>query len=62
MMKFIHLTDPHLMPPEKALYGLAPEARLTAAIDRIAIDHGDRPRHRGAPAASPRYALRHRSG
>jgi len=41
MMKFIHLTDPHLMPPGKALYGLDPEARLTAAIDRIAADHGD---------------------
>ncbi len=32
MMKFIHLTDTHLVPPGRRLYGLDPLARLTAAI------------------------------
>lgn len=41
MTKLIHLTDPHLMPPGKALYGLDPEAGLAAAISHIAAHHGD---------------------
>ncbi len=41
MTKLIHLTDPHLMPPGEALYGLDPEARLTAAISHISAFHGD---------------------
>lgn len=41
MTKLIHLTDPHLMPPGEPLYGLDPQARLTAAIDHVAAHHGD---------------------
>ena len=41
MTKLIHLTDPHLMPPGKPLYGLDPEAGLAAAISHIAAHHGE---------------------
>lgn len=41
MIKLIHLTDPHLMPPGEPLYGLDPQVRLTAAIDHVATHHGD---------------------
>lgn len=41
MMKLIHLTDPHLMPPGEMLYGLDPQARLTAAIDHIMQENFD---------------------
>lgn len=41
MIKLIHLTDPHLMPPGEALYGLDPEARLRGAIDHVAAHHSD---------------------
>lgn len=40
-MKFIHLTDPHLVPPGRRLYGLDPNARLGAAIADINANHGD---------------------
>ena len=35
MLKFIHLTDPHLTLPGKPLYGLDPEARFRSAIAHI---------------------------
>lgn len=58
-MKFIHVTDPHLVPPGERLYGLDPEARLRAAIADIARTQGDAAfvlltgdlTHRGKPAA-----------
>mgnify|MGYP003952687253 CR=1 FL=1 len=40
-MKFIHLTDPHLVDPARLLYGVDPTARLNAAIAEINADHGD---------------------
>jgi len=40
-MKFIHLTDLHLVPPPRSLYGLDPQARLRAAIADINAHHGD---------------------
>lgn len=40
-MKFIHLTDPHLVVPGASLYGLDPEARLNAAIADINAHHAD---------------------
>lgn len=40
-MKFIHLTDPHLVAPGLKLYGLDPEARLRAAIADINKHHAD---------------------
>lgn len=41
MMKFIHLTDPHLTIPGKKIYGLDPYERLSAAINDINQNHGD---------------------
>lgn len=40
-MKFIHLTDPHLVLPGQKLYGLDPQARLAAAVDDIKTFHSD---------------------
>lgn len=34
-MRFIHLTDPHLMPPGRLLYGIDPAERLRAAVSDI---------------------------
>jgi len=58
-MKFIHLTDTHLVEPGARLYGLDPRARLDAAITSINAEHGDAVccmvtgdlAHWGAPAA-----------
>jgi 3',5'-cyclic AMP phosphodiesterase CpdA len=58
-MKFIHLTDPHLVPPGEGLYGLDPEARLRAAIADVNKTQRDAAfvlvtgdlTHRGKPAA-----------
>src|SRR6186713_1052323 len=58
-MKFIHLTDPHLVPPGDRLYGLDPETRLRAAIADIAKTQRDAAfvlvtgdlTHSGKPAA-----------
>lgn len=58
-MKFIHLTDTHLVAPGDRLYGLDPSARLEAAVAHIAAHHGDAVFaivtgdlvHRGEPAA-----------
>jgi 3',5'-cyclic-AMP phosphodiesterase len=40
-MKFIHLTDTHLIAPGMLLYGLDPQLRLRAAVHSINADHGD---------------------
>ena len=40
-MKFIHLTDTHLVGAGETLYGLDPEDRLARAIRSIDRDHGD---------------------
>lgn len=40
-MKFIHITDTHLVPPGQLLYGLDPEARLKACIGDINRNHAD---------------------
>lgn len=40
-MKFIHLTDPHLVAPPRRLYGLDPRQRLAAAVADIEHQHGD---------------------
>jgi 3',5'-cyclic AMP phosphodiesterase CpdA len=40
-MKFIHLTDLHLVPPGQALWGLNPLARLDEALTDIARHHAD---------------------
>lgn len=40
-MKIIHLTDPHLVPAGRKLYGLNPQERLSAAIADINAHHGD---------------------
>ena len=40
-MKFIHLTDPHLVTPGDKLKGLDPAARLEPAFDDIARHHAD---------------------
>lgn len=40
-MKFIHLTDTHLVTPGAALYGLDPLARLEACVADIAANHSD---------------------
>ncbi len=41
MVKLIHLTDPHLVPPGRLLYGLDTAARLTAAVEHIQARHAD---------------------
>jgi len=40
-MKFIHLTDPHLVSPGEPLHGLDPAARLEACVSVIAARHAD---------------------
>ena len=40
-MKFIHFTDPHLVPRGELLHGLNPFERLEACIDDINRHHGD---------------------
>jgi 3',5'-cyclic AMP phosphodiesterase CpdA len=40
-MKFIHLTDPHLVAPGELLHRLDPQARLRAALESIASEHAD---------------------
>ncbi len=40
-MKFIHITDLHLVPPGRTLYGLDPNVRLRAAIADINAHHAD---------------------
>jgi 3',5'-cyclic-AMP phosphodiesterase len=40
-MKFIHLTDTHLVEPGREIYGLNPQVRLRAAIDSINREHAD---------------------
>lgn len=40
-LKFIHLTDTHLVAPPRRLYGLDPCERLSAAVDDIARRQGD---------------------
>ena len=41
MMKFIHVTDPHLTEPGKMLWGTDPRERLSRCLDDIARLHGD---------------------
>lgn len=41
MIKFIHLTDTHLVPPKQALWGLDPAWRLRRAIQSINRHHAD---------------------
>jgi Icc protein len=40
-MKLVHLTDLHLVPPGKVLWGLDPLARLDACLTDIAAHHAD---------------------
>lgn len=40
-MKFIHVTDTHLVPPGQTLYGLDPLARLDSCIADINANHAD---------------------
>ena len=40
-MKFIHLTDTHLVPAPRRLFALDPRARLTAAVADINRRHAD---------------------
>jgi 3',5'-cyclic-AMP phosphodiesterase len=59
VLKFMHLTDTHLVAPGETLYGLDPQARLRAAIASINTEHADAAfavvtgdlAHRGEPAA-----------
>lgn len=41
MLKFIHLTDTHLVQPGRALYGTDPAWRLRQALASIEREHGD---------------------
>ena len=41
MYKFIHLTDTHVVSPERRLYGLDPMRRLAAAVADINKNHPD---------------------
>ncbi|WP_374310802.1 phosphodiesterase [Dongia sp.] len=41
MLKFIHVTDPHLVEPGQALYGTDPAQRLRRCVGDIAARHGD---------------------
>lgn len=41
MLKFVHLTDTHLIEPGRALYGTDPAWRLARAIEAIDTQHGD---------------------
>ncbi len=40
-MKFIHITDTHLVPPGETLHGLDPRARLDACIADVNANHAD---------------------
>ena len=40
-MKFVHITDTHLVAPWGRLYGLDPKARLDAAVVDIKLHHTD---------------------
>lgn len=40
-MKFIHITDPHLVAPGQPLHGLDPYARLQTCVADIRAHHGD---------------------
>ena len=40
-MKFVHLTDLHLVPPTQKLWGLDPFARLELCLGDIEKYHGD---------------------
>jgi 3',5'-cyclic AMP phosphodiesterase CpdA len=40
-MKFIHITDLHLVPPGELLWGLDPFERFDACLNDIAAHHGD---------------------
>ncbi|WP_062018405.1 phosphodiesterase [Aureimonas sp. AU4] len=40
-MKFIHLSDLHLVPHGHELHGLRPSERLEACVSQIACEHGD---------------------
>jgi 3',5'-cyclic-AMP phosphodiesterase len=40
-MKFVQITDTHLVGPDKALHGLDPRTRLDACIADINVNHGD---------------------
>ena len=40
-MKFIHLTDPHIIGGNQTLYGADPRNRLELAVDSINTEHGD---------------------
>jgi len=58
-MKFIHITDPHLVAPGEILYDLDPYQRFKACLDDVIANHGDAEfcvitgdlAHRGEPAA-----------
>lgn len=58
-MKFIHVTDTHLVEPGQTLYGLDPVARLRLCVDDINRNHADADfaiftgdlAHMGQPAA-----------
>lgn len=41
MLKFVHMSDLHLVPPDRELHGLRPGERLAACVEDIARDHGD---------------------
>lgn len=41
MLKFIHLTDTHLVHPGHALYGTDPMGRLEQAVASVQAEHGD---------------------
>ena len=40
-MKFVHITDTHLVPPGESLCGLEPSARLAKAIETVNRSDGD---------------------
>ena len=40
-MKFIHLTDTHVIGGDRTLYGANPARRLALAVDSINTEHGD---------------------
>jgi 3',5'-cyclic AMP phosphodiesterase CpdA len=40
-LKFIHLTDPHLLAPGRALHGTDPTWRLRRAVASINAEHAD---------------------
>lgn len=65
MLKFIHVTDTHLVEPGRRLYGLAPTQRLERCIDSILAEHADAAMciitgdlaHEGHPLAYTQLAL-----